>query len=86
MAEKLLADWKPAEKLPDVDYALHAISSGQKIILVDRPGAPGVTIRAGIRSYELHDPDKFAGSLAGQVLTGSGIDSRLMKYVRAEKG
>jgi zinc protease len=86
LAGKLLADWKPAEKLPEVDYTQRPISSAQRIILVDRPGAPGVSIFEGIRAYDLHDPDKFAGSLAGQVLTGSGIDSRLMKYVRAEKG
>jgi zinc protease len=85
LAEKLLAEWKPGP-LPEVDYALKPQSAKRKIILVDRPEAKGVTIDAGIRAYDVHNDDKYAGSLAGQVLTGSGIDSRLMKYVRAEKG
>jgi zinc protease len=86
LAEKLLAGWEPAAEFRAVDYKLPPVSPKGRIILVDRPDAAGVTIRMGIRAYDIHDEVKFAGSLAGQVLTGSGIDSRLMKYVRAEKG
>lgn len=86
LATKLLAGWQPAKDFPGPDYSVPKSSASQKIILVDRPDAAGVTIRMGIRGYDIHNPDKFAGSLAGQVLTGSGIESRLMKYVRAEKG
>ena len=86
LAEKLLAGWEPAKNWANVDYVSVKPAMKRKIILVDRPDAKGVTIRMGIRAYGTHDEDKFAGSLAGQVLTGSGIDSRLMKYVRAEKG
>src|SRR5207244_2120769 len=39
----------------------------------------------GVRAYDIRSDEKFAGSLAGQMLS-SGIDSRLGKYVRAEKG
>jgi zinc protease len=87
LAEKLLADWKAGGgELPAVVYSLKPVSGKRRIILVDRPEAKGVTIRMAIRAYDLHNDDKYAGSLAGQVLTGSGIESRLMKYVRAEKG
>ncbi len=86
LAEKLLAGWEPAKNWATVDYAAVKPATKRKLILIDRPEAKGVTIRMGIKAYETHDEDKFAGSLAGQVLTGSGIDSRLMKYVRAEKG
>jgi zinc protease len=85
LAAKLLDGWKPGE-LPEVKYTAAAPAGKRRIILVDRPDAKGVTIRMGIRAYDIQSPEKFAGSLAGQVLTGSGIDSRLMKYVRAEKG
>ncbi len=86
LAGKLLAGWEPAKKWRKVHYVSVAPTTKRKIILIDRPDAKGVTIRMGIRAYGTHNEDKFAGSLAGQVLTGSGIDSRLMKYVRAEKG
>ena len=86
LAEKLLAGWEPGTNLAKVHYVLVKPAKKRKIILVDRPDAKGVTIRMGIRAYAVHNEDKFAGSVAGQVLTGSGIDSRLMKYVRAEKG
>ena len=39
----------------------------------------------GIVAYDIHNDDKFAGALAGQILS-AGIDSRLGRYVRAEKG
>lgn len=86
LAEKLLAGWEPAKELTKLQYGEVSPAAKRRIILVDRPDAKGVTIRMGIRAYGIHNEDKFAGSLAGQVLTGSGIDSRLMKYVRAEKG
>ena len=85
LAGKLLEGWE-AGKLKKVHYAASPSANKRRIILIDRPEAKGVTIRMGIRGYGVHNEDKFAGSLAGQVLTGSGIDSRLMKYVRAEKG
>ncbi len=84
LARRLLDGWQPRE-LPPVDYTLPAISSGRRIILVDRPEGRGVTIRLGIRAYDIHDDEKYAGSLAGTILS-SGIESRLMRYVRAEKG
>jgi zinc protease len=88
LAERVLDGWKADSTggAPDVDYSSKPRASKRKIFLVDRPEAKGVTIRMGIRAYDIHSDEKYAGSLAGQVLTGSGIESRLMKYVRAEKG
>jgi zinc protease len=86
LAERLLDGWKAADAAAEVDYSSKPRAAKRKIILVDRPEAKGVTIRMGIRAYDIHSDEKYAGSLAGQVLTGSGIESRLMKYVRAEKG
>ena len=39
----------------------------------------------GLRAYDIHSEEKFPGFLAGAILS-YGIDSRLNKYVRAEKG
>src|SRR5215210_3399072 len=42
-------------------------------------------IRMGIRAYDIRSEEKFPGSLAGSILS-AGIDSRLGRYVRAQKG
>ena len=84
IAHTLLDGWmdpSPAQ----VAYPPLQSPSGRRIILIDRPGAAGSTIRIGIPAYDIHDDQKFAGSLAGSILS-SGIESRLGQYVRAEKG
>jgi zinc protease len=86
LAKTLLDGWKVETPQPrQPDYTLPPAPAKRKIILVDRPGGKQATIRMGIRAYDIHTDDKFAGSVASQILT-SGIDSRLGKYVRAEKG
>jgi zinc protease len=85
MAEKLLADWKPAEKLPQADYSLPPATDKRQVILVDNPEGKQSTMRMAIRAYDIHDDEKFAGSVTSRILS-DGIDSRLNKYVRAEKG
>jgi zinc protease len=82
---KQLTDGWATKDLPPVDYTLKPMPSGRKIILVDRPVGKGATIRIGIRAYDIHTDEKYAGSLAGTILS-AGIESRLMRYVRAEKG
>jgi zinc protease len=84
LAEKLLADWKPADALPLADYGV-AEGSPRRIILVDNPRGRQSTIRLGTRAYTVRSDEKFAGSLAGRILS-DGIHSRLDRYVRAEKG
>ncbi len=58
----------------------------RRIIVVDRPSGRQSSVRIAIPAYDILSEDKFAGSVAGQILSGGGIDSRLMRYVRAEKG
>ncbi|MFO8014441.1 MAG: pitrilysin family protein [Phycisphaerae bacterium] len=84
LAERLLADW-PAAPLPEVDYTLPRAPEERTIVLVDRPEGKQSTVRLGVRAYTVHNDDKFAGALANRILS-YGIDSRLGKYVRAEKG
>jgi len=84
LAQALLADWK-AGPMAAVDYAAPKPPEKRLIIVVDRPEGQQSTVRMGIRSYDLHDDVKFAGDLASRILS-SGIDSRLGRYVRAEKG
>jgi zinc protease len=84
MAEKLLADWKPADTLPRADYSV-SVNSPRRIILVDNPRGRQSTIRMAVRAYTNASDEKFAGALAGRILS-DGIHSRLDRYVRAEKG
>jgi zinc protease len=84
LAKALLADW-PAAPRAAVDYALPKPPEKRLIVVVDRPEGRQSTIRMGIRSYDIGSDDKFAGDLASRILS-SGIDSRLGRVVRAEKG
>jgi zinc protease len=71
-----------------VQYNFPPVPTTRQIILIDTgdtsPGA-GSVVRMGIKAYDIHDDEKYAGSLAGTLLS-SGIESRLMDYVRAQKG
>jgi len=84
LAKALVAEWQ-AGPMAVVDYSLPPAPEKRLIIVVDRPEGRQSTVRMGIRSYDLHDDVKFAGDLASRILS-SGIDSRLGRYVRAEKG
>ena len=84
LAKKLVEGWKKGE-LGAVKIDLPAPVSQRRIILVDRPEGKQATVRMGIRAFDIHSDEKYAGSVASQILT-AGIDSRLGRYVRAEKG
>ena len=84
LAKKLLAGWKPGDPTP-VKIDLPTPATKRKIILVDRPQGKQATVRMGVRAFDVHSDEKYPGSIASQILS-SGIDSRLGKYVRAEKG
>jgi zinc protease len=84
LARRLLADWPPAP-MAAVDYALPKAPEKRTILLVDRPEGKQSTVRLGLRSYDLASDEKFAGDLASRILS-SGIDSRLGRTVRAQKG
>jgi zinc protease len=85
-AERLLDGWADGRVgLPaPLDYSPQAAAE-EKFTLVDRPSGQQATIRMGELAYDIHSDDKYAGSVAGWILSG-GIDGRMMKYVRAEKG
>lgn len=87
IAEKLI-DSIPAPTqaaAPKADYTLPPIAEKRKVIVVDNPQGKQATIRFGVQAYDIKNEDKFSGSVAGQILS-AGIESRLNKYVRAEKG
>jgi zinc protease len=84
LAKKLTGGWQPGE-LPTVSYDVPKPPTKRRIILVDRPAAKQSVVRMGIPAYTNQSDEKFPGSVAGQILT-AGIDSRLNKYVRAERG
>ena len=84
LAAGLVDDWEKGNP-PTVAYALPKLPAKRKIILVDRPSGKQSVVRIGIPAYTIASDEKFPGSVAGQILT-SGIDSRLGRYVRAEKG
>lgn len=85
LARKLLSTYENESSLPQVDYTPDNLPPGRQIILVDNPQGKQSAVRLGVRAYDLTSNDKFPGSLAGQILS-AGIESRLGKYVRAEKG
>jgi zinc protease len=84
LAKELLDAW-PAGELPTVDINLPEHSPRRRIILIDRPEAKQASVRIGIPAYTVRSDEKYAGAIANQILT-AGIDSRLGRYVRAEKG
>jgi predicted Zn-dependent peptidase len=84
IAEKLLDGWS-AGPLVSVDYNLPSPATKRKIILIDNPEGKQSVVEMAERAYDLHTDEKFPGSVAGQILS-AGIESRLGRYVRAEKG
>ena len=88
LAKTLTDGWQP-EPLPAVSYDPPAAAARpRQAILIDNPDASagaGAIVQLGIRAYDIHDDQKFAGSLANTLLS-AGIESRLMEYVRAQKG
>ena len=86
LAKKLIADWSPAPNgLPPVEIKVPELKKQRRIILVDRPEAKQASVRMGVRAYTIRSDEKFPGSVASRILS-AGIDSRLGKYVRAQKG
>lgn len=84
LASQLIAVVKDGAP-PVADYALQAPSPGRRVILVDNADGKQANIRMAMRAYTLKSDEKFAGSIANQILS-AGVESRLNKYVRAEKG
>ena len=87
LAKQLLAGWADgsAQAPPEVAYDLPQPPKQRQIVLVDRPGGQQAVIRMGVRAFDVRSEEKYAGALASAILS-SGIESRLGRYVRAEKG
>jgi zinc protease len=75
----------PTGSLPKVTYTLPPAAADRRIFLIDLGSSKQSAIRMGIPAYSIASDEKYAGSLTSQMLS-SGIDSRLGRYVRAEKG
>ena len=86
---KKFSDWPDMAggvmMMADPDYTAKSLPDSPRVFAIDNPNGRQATIRFAVRAYDLHNDDKYAGSVAGQILS-AGIESRLNKYVRAEKG
>jgi zinc protease len=86
LARELLEGWTTTGPAAPQLHLAGNTPAKRRIIVVDRPSGRQSSVRIAIPAYDIRSADKFAGSAAGQILSGGGIDSRLMRYVRAEKG
>lgn len=84
LAKKVLAGWK-MQDVPALAEAGPNKFDKRQIIVIHRPEGRQSTVRMAIGAYDIRSDEKFAGALANRILS-AGIDSRLGKYVRAEKG
>jgi len=84
LAEKIAAVI-PAGTPPVADYTLPAPSLSRRIILVDNADGKQANIRMSVRAYTNKSDEKYAGGIVNRILS-DGVESRLNKYVRAEKG
>jgi zinc protease len=84
LAAQLLAGWEPGP-MPAADYRTPPPPPKPTILLIDRPEGRQSTVRLGLRAYDVQQEEKFAGTLSNQIMS-AGIDSRLGRYVRAQKG
>lgn len=86
LAGKLLEGFNISQQsLPKADYTQPPVAQKRRVILVDNPDGKQATIRMGIPAYDIRSDDKFAGTIMSRILS-DGIESKLNKYVRAEKG
>ena len=82
-AKRLTQNLIPNDSVPSADYALPQYQP--KITIVDNPGGGQSAIRIGDPAFQAKSDEKFAGSVATEILS-SGIESRLNRYLRAQKG
>ena len=82
-AKRLTQNLIPNDNVPQADYALPAYSP--KIVIVDNKGGGQSAVRIGDPAFLTGSDEKYAGSVATEILS-SGIESRLNRYLRAQKG
>ena len=87
LASTLVGEWSDSagRLAPAPNYELPPNPSHRTVVLVNNPDARQAAIKMGIPAYTVASDEKYAGTLANQILSG-GIESRVMRYVRAEKG
>jgi zinc protease len=75
----------PAGTPPAAAYNVPTAKAEKRIILIDNPDAKQANVRVAFRGFTLKSDQRFAGNVATQVLS-AGLDSRMNKYLRAERG
>ncbi|MGN6504243.1 MAG: M16 family metallopeptidase [Tepidisphaeraceae bacterium] len=85
LADDLLKGFTQNDTPPTADYPATTQPSKPRVVLIDNPQGRQATVRLATLAYTIRNDDKYAGSVAGQILS-AGIESRLNQYVRAEKG
>ncbi len=83
LADRIGALLAEQAQAPEADYAMDDYE--RSILVVDNPAGGQSSVRIGGRSFLNDSDDKYAASVAGQILSG-GIESRLNMALRAEKG
>ena len=82
-AEQHFADWQGSAEA--ITYPPLPENSGQKILLVDRPGSTQATFRIGNIGMQGASLDFFPARVMNHVLGGT-FSSRLVQNIREEKG
>jgi len=82
---KLTEGWKPSDKLPAIEIKLPEPAAKRKIVLIDNPDGKQSVVRIAIPAFTVKSDEKYSASVIGRILS-DGIESRLNRYVRAEKG
>jgi zinc protease len=91
LTEKLFGDWaKPSTALPSGQVntggtaAAAATQGGQRVVVVDMPGAGQSAVLFARRGITRTDPDFYTGIVANSVL--SGYSGRLNQEIRIKRG
>jgi zinc protease len=86
LTEKLFGDWaKPSTALPSgSSKASDAAAGGQRVVVVDMPGAGQAAVIFARRGIARTDPDFYSGIVANSVL--SGYSGRLNQEIRIKRG
>lgn len=82
-AETLVEELEPGKAAQTADYTLPQPT--RQILVVDNAAGGQSAVRLGGRAFTIDNPDKYAASVATAILSG-GIESRLNRSLRAEKG
>lgn len=87
LAEKLFGDWaRPSAALPapPSKAAAAAAAQGQRVVVVDMPGAGQAAVVLARRGISRTDPNYFSGIVTNAVL--SGYSGRLNQEIRIKRG